>query len=142
MPSPNLACALLVAGALALPAAADPLYAALGERAGIERLMQDFVVRLRADRRIGHHFKDSNPQHLAGQLRDQVCELAGGPCRYDGPSMKQAHEGMAIGRRDFNALVEVLQDTMDARALPFAVQNRLLARLAPMHREIVEPPER
>lgn len=135
--------AALLAAALAGAAEAPPsLYAALGERAGIERLMQDFVVRLKADRRIGHHFRDSNPGHLAGQLRDQVCELAGGPCRYDGPSMRQAHEGMEIARRDFNALVEVLQDTMDAAALPFAVQRRLLARLAPMHREIVEAPQR
>jgi hemoglobin len=33
--------------------------------------------------------------------------------------------------------VEVLQASMDAQHLPFATQNRLLARLAPMHREIV-----
>jgi hemoglobin len=116
------------------------LYAALGERAGIERLATDFVARLKADRRIGAAFKDSNANHLAGQLRDQLCELAGGPCTYDGPSMKQVHAGMAIDKRQFNALVEVLQDAMDAQRLPFAVQNRLLARLAPMHRDIVESP--
>ena len=37
----------------------------------------------------------------------------------------------------FNALVEVLQASMAAQGVPFATQNRLLARLAPMHREIV-----
>ena len=40
---------------------------------------------------------------------------------------------------DFNALVEVLQQSMEARGIPFGAQNRLLARLAPMHREIVTP---
>ena len=39
-----------------------------------------------------------------------------------------------------NALVEVLQDTMDAQGIPFRDQNRLLARLAPMHREIINTP--
>jgi hemoglobin len=36
--------------------------------------------------------------------------------------------------------VEVLQDTMDAQGIPFRDQNRLLARLAPMHREIINTP--
>lgn len=130
-----------VLGAASLPAGAETLYAQLGERPGIESLMDDFVARLKADARIGAHFRDTKASHLARQLRDQVCELAGGPCRYDGPTMAQAHDGMAIARRDFNALVELLQDAMDARGVPFPAQRRLLARLAPLHREIVAAPE-
>ena len=38
---------------------------------------------------------------------------------------------------DFNALVEDLQDGLDASGVDFATQNRLLARLAPMHNDIV-----
>lgn len=37
----------------------------------------------------------------------------------------------------FNALVEVLQSAMDAQGIPFAQQNRLLALLAPMHRDVI-----
>jgi hemoglobin len=51
--------------------------------------------------------------------------------------MKAAHEGMGIRTSHFNALVEVLQQSMDARQIPFTVQNRMLARLAPMHRDII-----
>lgn len=120
---------------------AGTLYADLGQREGLDRLMSDFVVRLKADARIGRRFKDTNLQHLASQLRDQLCQLADGPCKYEGPSMKQAHEGMAIGKADFNALVEVLQDTMSAQQVPFPVQNRLLARLAPMYRDMIETPQ-
>jgi hemoglobin len=47
---------------------------------------------------------------------------------------------MDITRGDFNALVEVLQDTMDAQGIEFREQNRLLARLAPMHRDIINTP--
>ena len=41
-----------------------------------------------------------------------------------------------IGRGHFNALVEDLQIAMDKRGIPFRAQNRLLAKLAPMYREI------
>ena len=40
-------------------------------------------------------------------------------------------------RQNFDVLADLLQDTMDVRGIPFATQNRLLALLAPMHRDIV-----
>jgi len=42
-----------------------------------------------------------------------------------------------IGRANLDALVEVLQQAMDAQVIPFNAQNKLLAQLAPMHRDIV-----
>jgi hemoglobin len=127
----------------ATPASAYPvapaagLYHAFGEQAGIRALVDDFVVRLKADARIGEQFKDANLGYLARQLSDQVCQLSGGPCVYKGPDMKEAHASMDITRGHFNALVEVLQQSMDARGIPFTRQNQLLALLAPMHRDVV-----
>ncbi|MFM8900089.1 MAG: group I truncated hemoglobin [Burkholderiales bacterium] len=120
-----------------LRAADDRLYQAFGETAGLTALMDDFVKRLVADKRIGSFFKDSNQAHLAQQLTEQLCMLSGGPCTYRGVPMKDAHADMDISKADFNALVEVLQVSMDAKGIPFAVQNRMLARLAPMHREVM-----
>ena len=130
MPAPSDASAYPVA-----PAAG--LYEAFGEQAGIRTLMDDFVQRLRADARIGEQFKETNLENLAKQLSDQLCQLAGGPCVYKGPDMKTAHNNMDVTRAHFNALVEVLQQTMDARGIPFTRQNQMLALLAPMHRDVV-----
>ena len=113
------------------------LYQALGEKAGIARLMDDFVNRVVQDARIRDHFKDTKPQALKESLTDQICELTGGPCKYEGADMKSAHADMQITKAHFNALVEVLQAAMDAQRIPFAQQNRLLALLAPMHRDII-----
>jgi len=54
-----------------------------------------------------------------------------------GESMADAHAGRNISHADFNALVEVLIDAMEKQEVPVAAQNRLLQRLAPMHRDIV-----
>ena len=43
-------------------------------------------------------------------------------------------------KSNFNALVEVLQQSMDAQGIPFSAQNKLLAQLAPMHRDIINAP--
>lgn len=113
------------------------LYEALGEKRGITRLMDDFVTRLVMDPRIGGHFKDVKPAALKESLTDQICQLSGGPCKYEGADMKSAHADMDINKGHFNALVEVLQSAMDAQGIPFAQQNRLLALLAPMHRDVI-----
>ncbi|RZJ12847.1 MAG: group 1 truncated hemoglobin [Acidovorax sp.] len=129
--------------ALAQPAPATPmvapagLYQALGEKPGITRLMDDFVNRVVLDPRIGGHFKDVKPAALKESLTDQICQLSGGPCKYEGADMKSAHADMDINKGHFNALVEVLQSAMDAQGIPFAQQNRLLALLAPMHRDVI-----
>ncbi len=118
-------------------AAPAGLYAALGEKPGIARLMDDFVDRVVKDPRIGGHFKDVKPAALKESLTDQICQLSGGPCKYEGADMKSVHADMDIHKGHFNALVEVLQSAMDAQGIPFAQQNRLLALLAPMHRDVI-----
>lgn len=115
----------------------DALYVALGETSGITALMNDFVDRLFADPQIGMFFKNTKPANLKEQLRDQVCFLSGGPCKYEGDTMKAVHADLAIRKSDFNVLIEVLQVAMDMRGVPFRAQNRLLALLAPMHRDII-----
>ena len=142
-------CLLTLTSSLALaqsPASAYPvapaagLYQAFGEQAGLRTLMDDFVARLAADPRIGVQFKDTNRANLASQLTNQVCQLAGGPCVYKGPNMKDAHATMGLTASHFNALVEVLQQSMDARGIPFTRQNQMLALLAPMHRDVIAKP--
>jgi hemoglobin len=135
---------LLIAALAAVKAAAqtqapadDSLYRAWGGTAGIRAVVEDFVLRLEADARIGHRFKPDGRRHLTTMLTQQLCREAGGPCKYEGEPMGPSHAGMDITRADFNALVEVLQQSMQAKGIPFAAQNRMLARLAPMHREII-----
>lgn len=138
-----LGAALLGGSVQAQTAAAptdDALYQQLGAKPGLVKLMDDFMQRLLADPRMNPFFKDVDQAHVKAQLVDQICEVSGGPCKLKGPDMKRAHAGMDITKSNFNALVEVLQQSMDAQGIPFGAQNRLLAKLAPMHRDIVNTP--
>jgi len=132
--------AATVASAFSGPAAAQAAaddFARFGSQPGLAALVDDFMQRLLDDPRTAPFFKPVNQAHVKAQLVDQFCALLNGPCRYEGADMKAAHQDLEIKRADFNALVEALQQAMDARGVPFAAQNRLLAKLAPMHRDIV-----
>ena len=113
------------------------LYTALGEKTGIRQLTDDFVNRLVMDERTKPFFEKANQPRLKEQLADQFCMVSGGPCVYKGADMKSAHSNLDITKANFNALVEVLQKTMDAHGIAFKDQNRLLASLAPMHRDVI-----
>ena len=123
------------------PAPADQLYKSFGEKPGLVLLMDDFMTRLLADPRTGPHFKPANQQRVKEQLVEQLCALSGGPCIYKGADMKSSHANLDIKKSDFHALVEVLQQSMDARGIAFREQNKMLALLAPMNRDIITPKE-
>lgn len=117
----------------------DELYRTFGERAGLVKLMDSFMDGLLADTRMAPFFRNAKHDQVKKQLVDQFCELIGGPCEYAGEDMKSIHLNLAITAGDFNALVEVLQMAMDQQGIKFSDQNRLLAKLAPMHRAIITP---
>jgi len=132
------ALALLCALSCAQPAHADDsLYTQLGGKPALEAVVDGLLQRATQDARIKDFFKETNLKHLRTQLVDQLCAVTGGPCRYEGETMKNAHAAMDLSQAHFNALVEDLQDALDAAGVPFSTQGRLLALLAPMHRDIV-----
>ena len=135
-----LVAALVAGAAFAQTAPNDALYQQLGGQPGLVKLTDDFMLRLLADPRMNPFFRDTDQKVLKSRLAAQFCEVSGGPCQFKGKDMKTVHSGQDINKSDFNTLVEVLQQSMDAQGIPFTAQNRLLARLAPMHREIVNVP--
>jgi len=132
--------------ALAPPSQAianDTLYKSLGGKKAITAVVDDFVGRVAADNRINSFFKAtaSDPKRLATfkkNLVDQICEAAGGPCKYKGKDMKTAHAGMGIGSDDFDALVQDLVASLDKFMVNDGDKQVLLGVLGPMKKDIVE----
>lgn len=114
------------------------LFEAFHGQAGIGRIVDDLVEASVADPRISEIFKATDLVRLRRTLKEQLCYILAGPCAYTGRDMKATHKDQGIQTRDFNALVENLQAAMDKEGVPFAAQNRLLAKLAPMKRDVVE----
>jgi hemoglobin len=108
-----------------------------GEKAGLIKIMDDFMVGLLKDSRTKPFFENVDQQRVKEQLVDQICEILKGPCEYKGAKMTPVHKELGLNREHFNALVEQLQFAMDRNNVPFSSQNKLLAVLAPMHRNIV-----
>ncbi|ANK14162.1 globin [Erythrobacter neustonensis] len=125
------------ANAGAAPYNSAPLVEAFGGREGIRRIAERTVDLSEADPRIAAIFESHDMVRLKRTLSEQFCFLLGAGCDYTGRDMRAAHAEMGVTKADMNALVENLQVAMREAGVPFAAQNRLLAKLAPMSGKVV-----
>jgi hemoglobin len=119
------------------------LYDRLGGKKAITAVVDEFVSRCASDKRINAFFAKTaaNPAQLKkfkAHLVDQICQASGGPCKYTGKSMKEAHKGMGVSGADFNALVEDLVGALDKFKVGEKEKGELLGALGPMKSDIVE----
>lgn len=129
---------LLAAASQAVAQASDDaVFQGLGGKPGIKKIVDTLIPLVLADERIKDSFTDIDMKNLAMRLEEQFCMLSGGPCEYKGKEMREIHDGLNITNAQFNALAEDLQIAMDKVGIASRVQNKLIAKLAPMQRTIV-----
>jgi hemoglobin len=110
---------------------------AFGGQDGIHRIADRLVELSQADPRTKDIFASHDMIRLRRTLFEQFCYILNAGCGYSGRTMEDAHRDLGLQRRDLNALVENLQQAMREARVPFAAQNRFLAKLAPMDRDVV-----
>jgi len=131
------------AAAMPAPTAAPPkasLYERLGGKPAISAVIDEFLKRVVADKRINTRFMNTDVAYLRGNLIDFVCVATGGPCQYGGREMHAAHGGMQVVDEEFGALVEALAGALGALHVPKPEQDELLGALGPLKPQIVSPP--
>jgi hemoglobin len=132
---------LLAAGAASpLHAAESTLFAAMGGEAVLRASVDRFAEIVEADDRINFTFAETDIGKFKQLLYEQLCELSGGPCHYSGRDMRTAHAKLKITTAEFNALAEDLYLALGKAGVAYRQQNKLMALLAPMQRQIVKPP--
>jgi hemoglobin len=132
---------LLLAVLLCVSAGAsaeETLFAQIGGEAKLHATVDKLVEVMLEDDRINFTFAETDLVKFKGLLYDQICELTGGPCQYKGRDMKTAHQKLNATNAQFNALAEDLYIAFDQVGVPYRVQNKVMALLAPMQPQVVK----
>lgn len=104
---------------------------------GIDRIVETFVELNFADPKLGPIFKPFDKVRIKRTIKEQFCYILGGGCAYTGRDMASSHKDIGSKSGDMGRIVENLQKAMDKEGVPFGMQNRFLAKLAPMKRDTV-----
>ena len=112
------------------------LYQQLGEEQGVSTITDHLLANLSQDKRILHHFEQTDIHIFRERFIEHLCVVSGGNCIYQGASMFDAHIGLHISQADFDAVVGHLIKALKQSHVPLATQNALLSKLAPMYEDV------
>jgi hemoglobin len=124
----------------AAPTAAPTLYERLGGEARVTQAVTRLIERSAADPRTARSFDGVKLSTLSASLVQHICSLSGGGCVYEGETMARAHADLKIKSSEFESMVTILREEFDRAGVDVAARNELLRKLAPMKRDIVDPP--
>jgi hemoglobin len=114
------------------------LYESMGGEPALRAALDRFADLVVADDRINFTFAEANMAKFKQLLFEQLCNVSGGPCKYTGRDMRTSHAKLNINNAQFNALAEDLYISLGQAGVPYRLQNKLMALLAPMQHEIVK----
>ncbi len=118
--------------------AEETLFAQIGGEAKLTATVDTLVDVMLADDRINFAFANTDLSKFKKLLYDQLCEITDGPCVYRGRSMFEAHKKLDTTNAQFNALAEDLYIAFEKQGIPYRLQNRVMALLAPMQTDVVK----
>lgn len=116
-----------------------PLYIELGGIEGIKAVIGRTLDRVSQDPRSRRSFEGIKMAPLKASVSDYVCQIADGPCNYEGETMQRSHADLKITGSEFDLMVEILREELNGAGVSTAAKNDLLKRLAPTRRDIVKP---
>ena len=129
--------ASLLAACATSPFEKPTLYERLGREPVVKRVVGETIDRAATDPRTSRSFKDVKLARVKEKIVEQICELAGGGCKYTGDPMDKVHKGLQNTEAEMNLVVQWLRDALDGAGVKEAEKNELLRLLAPMKRDIV-----
>jgi hemoglobin len=130
---------MLSARAADAPSARASLYMRLGGATAVQAFVGETIDRTVADPKLRRAFQGSNLRRIKRLFAEQVCAVAQGGCLYGGDSMRAVHANHHITEAEFYGVVAILRSAMRHHGVGLRERNELLALLAPMKRDIVEP---
>jgi hemoglobin len=125
------------------PPVKPSLYERLGGVYAIAVVVDDFVDRLMVDPRINANSKVDEAHHRVPPpgfkylVTEQVCWAGGGPQKYTGRSMRDAHAHLGITPGEWEAFLDDLRQTLDKFGVPEPEKQELFAIVASTRADIV-----
>jgi hemoglobin len=140
---PVLALAAAIPSAATQAQAGKPLYDRLGGLYAIASVVDAFIERLyvndvlNANPAIREARARVPKAGLKVHLATMVCQATGGPCRYVGRTMKEAHAHLNITEKEWAAMVADFRKTLDEFKVPVPEQEELVKIVESTRADIV-----
>jgi hemoglobin len=128
------------------PAPETTLWDRLGGEKGVGKIVDGLIQVVHSDPNLKGIHKpgapEPTPEQMAALRQDLIAYISsktGGPLKYDGKSMKAAHEGMNITEEQFDIFVGHFKDVLKANKAKEEDVNTMVEALKKEKEKIVQP---
>ena len=113
------------------------IYEQLGEENGIRAAVDDFYARVLADPELKTYFDGVDMARLRSHQALLLVQVTGGPARYEGRDLAEAHRGLNITSADYERVVAHLAATLTGLGVAPVVIGDVAAALDGYRTDIV-----
>ena len=113
------------------------LYDALGGRDAVDAAVDIFYTKVLADDRVNTFFGDVDMPKQRAKQKIFLTYAFGGPVKYDGLDMRQAHKHLNLNTGHFQAIAEHLQATLEELNVPENLIGQVMTLVAGTHDDVL-----
>jgi hemoglobin len=117
-------------------------YDRLGGESAVRAIIDDFVDRIFDDIMIGFFFRNADKRRIREFEFQHAAEFLGGPQRYAGRALRDAHGGHPILSAHFARRLTVLRQVLSAHAVPEDIASAWLEHNASLRDQVTEQSQR
>lgn len=116
-------------------------YDVLGGETPLRAVVNDFVDRVFDDMMIGFMFRNADKARVKEMEFQLAAEFLGGPVKYAGRPLRQAHAPHRIMGGQFGRRTQILRDAMAAHDVPQVVRDAWLAHTEALRDQVTVQPD-
>lgn len=131
-----IGCCLLLAGCVT-SGPEQTLYQQLGGAPVVTQVVDNFIDEIGHDEQIFGFFARADVDRFRRKMIEHLCHMTDGGCAYTGDAMAVVHANMGVSEADFNRIVDLLVNAMTRAGIGHPLQNRVLARMAPLRQQVI-----
>jgi len=117
------------------------MFERIGGEAALRAIVDDFVDRTVDDIMIGFFFRGVDRARLKQLEYQHAAEHLGGPVRYEGRPLRQAHAKHRIMGGQFARRKELLRKTLVTHAVPDEIASAWLAHVESLRAQVTTEPD-
>ena len=115
-------------------------YERIGGGPAVGAVVDELYRRLTADEHLTHYFQDVSLPELKRHQALMITTILGGPNRYDGRPLDEAHTPLGISDADYDRVGAHLMSCLQDAGVPHDIQGRVGDALGQVRGSIVTQP--
>jgi len=119
------------------PKAKDSIFDRIGGQKSVNAAVEIFYGKVIADPIVNGFFKNTDMKAQRAKQAKFLAFVMGGPEKWKGKSMLEAHKGMNLTDEHFGAIAGHLQSTLEELKVPADIIGEIMAIAASTHDDVV-----